>query len=75
MAIDFYIDPLTNDLSSIKMTLTSTTEALIRQRLSIRLKTFKGEWFANQDFGLGYFQSIFGKNTITAANIEIRSTI
>lgn len=34
----------------------------IRQELSIRLKTFKGEWFRNPEVGMPYFQRILGKN-------------
>ena len=33
----------------------------VAQRLSIKLKTFKGEWFINTDTGIPYYQEIFGK--------------
>lgn len=42
---------ITNDLEAIS------------QRLKIRLKTFKEEWFLNANAGLPYFQTIFSKGT------------
>lgn len=33
----------------------------LKQRLKIKLLTFKGEWFLNTNYGTPYFQEIFGK--------------
>jgi hypothetical protein len=40
---------------------TSTDFEVVGQRLTIRLKTFKGEWIFNTEYGVPYFQRIFGK--------------
>ena len=34
----------------------------IAQRLRIRLRSFKGDWFLDLDDGLPYYNDIFGKN-------------
>jgi len=33
----------------------------LRQRLKIKLLTFKGEWVFNTEYGTPYYQEIFGK--------------
>ena len=33
----------------------------VAQKLSIKLRTFKTEWFINTDTGIPYYQEIFGK--------------
>jgi hypothetical protein len=33
----------------------------LKQRLKIKLLTFKGEWFLDTNYGTPYFQQIFGK--------------
>lgn len=45
---------------------TSKTEA-IAQKLSIKLRTFLGEWFLNTSLGVPYFQEVFGKTKSKAA--------
>lgn len=39
----------------------------LAQRLTIKLKTFKGEYFLNLDTGVPYYQSVFGKQRSKAA--------
>lgn len=34
----------------------------IRQRIIIKIRTYMGEWFLNQNEGVPYYQSIVGKN-------------
>ena len=34
----------------------------VRQRLEIKLKTFKGTWFLDVTFGIPYYESILGAN-------------
>jgi len=56
MTTDIYLDPLTDDIDLTQnvMRLTNTIEELSRQKVTIALKTFKGEWFANVNFGIPY---------------------
>lgn len=35
----------------------------IGQHVSIRLRSFKGEWFLDQSFGVPYLQEVLGKGT------------
>jgi hypothetical protein len=59
--MDFYLDPLTHDLSvgGFDIRVTANAEEALLQRLKIKLLFFKGEWFLNQNFGVPYFQEIF----------------
>jgi hypothetical protein len=60
---DLRIDPSTGDLdiTSGDIQVCEGADAL-RQRLLIKLNTFRGEWFLNTEFGVPYFQEIFIKN-------------
>lgn len=43
---------------------TPVTESIddgLKQRLKIKLLTFKGEWFLNTEYGTPYYQQVFGK--------------
>jgi hypothetical protein len=40
---------------------TPTVDDGLKQRLKIKLLTFKGEWYLNTLYGTPYFQLIFGK--------------
>ncbi len=40
---------------------------VVAQRLLILLRTFKGEWFLDTDYGIPYFQSILGMKTSKSA--------
>ena len=48
----------------------NNTDAEILQRLRVRLKFFKGEWFLNTDHGLPYFQDILGSKDLDINIIE-----
>ena len=51
------------DLTSRDLQLTDDDNGeSVRQRLLIRLLSFKGELFSNTDYGVPYFQTIFQKN-------------
>ena len=40
---------------------------VVGQRLLILLRTFKGEWFLDTEYGIPYFQSILGMKTSKSA--------
>ncbi len=48
---------LTNNL--VRLTVSDAEE--VRQKVEIRLRTFKGEWFMNINAGVPYFQSLLKK--------------
>lgn len=52
----------TNDLviNSGDLVLTTTKTEIAAQTLGITLKTFRGEWFLNSQFGVPYLQEIVG---------------
>lgn len=58
-----------NDLVFIngQTPVTSYPVQVVAQRLSIRLRTFLGEWFLNTTYGVPYWQRILGKKTTKAA--------
>lgn len=64
MAFDFKLDDITNDIafedSEIKFT--ETKPELLRQRISITLRTWLEEWFLNLAFGIPYRQKIISGN-------------
>ncbi len=78
MSQDFFMDETTEDWfleNGTTIRLCESTEELTRQRVAITLRTFQGEWFADTEFGIPYFQTIFGKNTKEATDSVYRSTI
>lgn len=42
--------------------ITRTKSETLAQRLTIKLLTFRDEWFLDTNEGIPYYQSIFGKN-------------
>lgn len=69
---DLLLDESTNDLilENNDLVLTSTNQEALRQRLSIHLLMYRGEWFLNTEFGVPYMQQLIGiartKETIDA---------
>ncbi len=53
---------LTNDLVLVDgdLILTTTKTEIAAQTLGITLKTYRGEWFLNSNFGVPYLQEIIG---------------
>lgn len=51
----FHNGPLTKEYTTQPFTQT------VAQRLLIRLRTFRGEWFINTEYGVPYWQEILGK--------------
>lgn len=56
MAIDFKLDPVTGDLDFTGSTfsLTRTIEESSQQQITIALRTYRGEWFADITAGVPY---------------------
>ena len=54
---------------------TSFPVQAVAQRLFIRLRTFKGEWFYNTVYGVPYFQRIFTKTTKGAVDAIFQDQI
>ncbi|AZF88449.1 hypothetical protein TAC_0061 [Acinetobacter phage TAC1] len=52
-----------------KLLLTASRGASLAQRLVIRLNTFLGSWFLNENLGIDYFNKVFEK-TITKSSID-----
>lgn len=54
--IGFMLNPQTNDIEAVggKIKLLSTVQESVRQSLSIKLRTFQGEWFLDTLFGVPY---------------------
>lgn len=44
------------------ISLTTSKDESLRQRLRIKLLTFLGEWFLDPSIGIDYYGSVFGKN-------------
>lgn len=63
--IGFRLNPQTNDIEAVggKIKLLSTLQEAVRQRLSVKLKTFAGEWFLDTSYGVPYrgLNGIIGK--------------
>lgn len=60
--VDLKLDPDTGDLVLVDRDLVLITGAeLVRQRLWIALRLFRGEWFLDAEAGVPWFQSILKK--------------
>lgn len=49
-------------MTNNKLSLVTSPGAEIRQKIAVRLRFFKGEWFLDQNIGVPYFQAILVKN-------------
>ena len=59
---DLELDTTNHDLVVNKdLVFIEDTADAVTQRLRVKLKFFKGEWFLNTDFGVPYYHSIFVK--------------
>ena len=80
---DILLDTLTNDLivEGGQITLIDNREELARQRLLITLRTFRGEWFKNINFGVPYIENdnnkiaLLGKSSKRLLDIELQRQI
>lgn len=62
--MDILLDEDTHDAIFLNGATPVTPNLLgsLKQRLKVKLLTFKGEWFLDTNYGTPYFQQIFGKN-------------
>lgn len=68
-------DPISSDYEDIvwrngplrKEDTTQSRVDVVAQRLLILLRTFKGEWFLDTEYGIPYFQSILAQKTSKSA--------
>lgn len=69
---DFALDPLTGDLaiSAGKLAIVTGRDA-VAQRLSVRLKLFRGDWFLNQLDGIPYHDLILPKRVSAGVRREV----
>jgi len=65
------------DLTSGRVTLLPTEQESTTQRLLIKLKTYRGEWYLDISQGIPYFQRIFqrGGNVKSVADTVIKNAI
>lgn len=60
--MDIRLNALTGDVDFKNgMDVVVAKDEELQQRLTIRLNTFLGEWIINPNYGVPYFQQIFGK--------------
>lgn len=62
--LTFKNGPLTPDFTTQERT------EVVAQRLWIRLRTFRQEWFLDEGYGVPYFQSILGKK-VSKAQVDL----
>ncbi len=80
---DLLLDQLTGDLAIINgdLVLIATTEQLVRQQVEITLRTFRGEWKYNINFGPPYVANannpiqILGKTQKNIFDLHMREAI
>ena len=67
--MDLKLDPITHDLAfddNGDLTLVDGVERIVQQS-KIRLRTFRGEWFADERVGMPYYQRILGVKPLRKA--------
>lgn len=67
--MDLLLDRDTHDMVFVNgaTPVTQDRRDVVAQRLKIKLMTFLGEWFLDQDIGVPYFQRIFAKQSSRAS--------
>lgn len=69
---NIYIDPDTYDITTKNnnLRMTETTTEWLAAKIEAKLKTFYGEWFANQSIGIPYFEEIL-KKQVDIDNVQV----
>lgn len=76
MSVDILIDPATNDIAHrnglIRYAVSGNETA---QRVIMRIRRLKGEWFIDTTAGMPYIQDILGKRDINYFKLLLRKEI
>lgn len=70
LAINSDNDIYFNSAGKLVLISDQDTDEEILQRIKIRLRFFKGEWFLNTEHGIPYFQDILGSKSLDNNIIE-----
>ena len=72
MSFDLFLDPITNYLviSDGDFTTTQNLAENLRQKLSMTLKMWQGEWFMDTTYGTPYRQAILGGRPRTQTEVD-----
>jgi len=70
LAINSDSDVYFDDAGRLVTIAGSNSDEEILQRVEIRMRFFKGEWYLNTDHGLPYFQDILGSKTLDLNGVE-----
>ena len=74
---DLALDPVTGDLvlTAGRLRLTEPGPESVAQRLRLRLKLWRGEWFDDQTVGIPYLTLVFGKVPQSQVEALLRAAI
>jgi hypothetical protein len=69
---DLLLLETTNDLEILNgnLTIAARNDVNLRQKVSITLQAWQGEWILNTDFGIPYRQNIFGERIISKEEVD-----
>lgn len=61
MALDLLVDEETGEVTDTTYDSTTNPKLSLAQRLKVRLSTFKGELYTDEDYGIDYYGVVFTK--------------
>ena len=74
---DLALDPATGDLaiSGGRLRLTELGAESVAQKLRVRLRLFRGEWFMDTSVGVPYYTDVLGRHPLSAVEALLRQAI
>lgn len=74
---DLALDPATGDLaiSGGRLRLTEPGAESVAQKLRVRLRLFRGEWFMDTSVGVPYYTDVLGRHPLSAVEALLRQAI